>query len=122
MGCRDSGEGTPRLPALPFRIGLFPVYPSPPKQQRAANHAGTFASTIRDSASLSASSRYLPIIEKKDPEPFPVADPIPKIIGFAGVLGGKIRLAHVVVGDRQLTIRHGELRVNGDGSLKVGDA
>src|SRR5947209_3770460 len=45
-------------------------------------------------------ARHLPVIEKKDPEPFPVADAIPELIGFAGVLGSQIGLAHVRVRER----------------------
>src|SRR5689334_11469633 len=63
----------------------------------------------------------LPVIKKKDPAPFAIADAITKRVGFASVLGGEIRLAHVPVRYRQITISHGELRVDGDRTLKVGD-
>ncbi len=42
-------------------------------------------------------SRYLPVVQKKDKEPFPIADAIPQFVGFEGVLDGEIGLSHVPV-------------------------
>src|SRR6185437_4025775 len=67
-------------------------------------------------------SRDLTVIKKKEPAPFPVTDSIPKLVGFAGVVHGKIGLAHIPVRDGQITKGHGELRVDRDCALKVWDA
>ena len=42
-------------------------------------------------------SGYLPVVEKEDKEPFPLADAVPQLIGSEDVLRAHIGLAHVPV-------------------------
>ncbi len=85
---------------FPSHIGRCPVCPSPPITAMGDRIARIRLHPRFESLQLLLQvSRYLPVVEKKDPEPFPVADAVPKCIGFAGVLGGQIGLAHVPVNE-----------------------
>ena len=64
---------------------------------------------------------YLAVVEHQDVAPLPIADAIPKPVGYADFLGAQIGLAHVPRHKPEIGMRHRELRIDGDGLLKMRD-
>ena len=64
---------------------------------------------------------YLAVVEHEDVAPLPIADAIPKPVGYADFLGSQIGLAHVPRHKPEIGMRHRELRIDGDGLLEMRD-
>jgi hypothetical protein len=64
-------------------------------------------------------SGNLPVVQKQDKEPFPLADAVPQLIRFRDVLRAQIGLSHVPAKKSEIRVRHGEFRINRDGALEM---
>src|SRR5262249_14100610 len=105
----------------PFILAGAPCDPTPDNARRVSIARIRLCPRFERLQLLLEVRGYIAVVEHQDVAPLPIADAIPKPVGYADLLVSEIGLAQVPPDKPEIGMRHRELRIDGDGLLKMRD-